>query len=103
MTPSEKALFELLTHVPSGSSEDDRIRRIKGLEELQRRIQSDSIEDKGTAASILLNMAKTQGTNQPESLLIINSLTLFINKEVLSSLRRIHVPVKNRRILLSKG
>ena len=81
MTPSEKELFELLTHVPSGSSEDDRIRRIKGLEELQRRIQSDSIEDKGTAVSILLNMAKTQGTNQPESLLIINSLTLFINKD----------------------
>ena len=79
-TSTEKELFELLTHVSSGSSEDHKRKRIKGLEELQRRIKSNSIQDIDGSIGILLEMAKKQGHNQPESSLIVDSLLLFINK-----------------------
>lgn len=79
-TLDEKELFELLVHVLSGSSEDHKSKRVEGLEELQRRIKADSIKDENTAVSILLDMAKTQGNNRPESSLIIDSLILFIEK-----------------------
>lgn len=58
-TIDEKELFELLTHAMSGSTEDHKRRRVQGLEELQRRIETNSVQDKNTAVSILLDMAKT--------------------------------------------
>ena len=79
-TIREKELFELLTHVLSGSSEDHKRKRIQGLEELQRRIKSDSIQNMDGSIGILLEMAKKQGHNQPESSLIVDSLLLSINK-----------------------
>ena len=79
-TLTEKELFELLTHVLSGSSEDHKRKRIKGLEELQRRIKSNSIQDIDGSIGILLEMAKKQGHSRPESPLIVDSLLLLINK-----------------------
>ena len=79
-TIREKELFELLTHVLSGSSEDHKRKRIQGLEELQRRIKFKSIEDIDGSIDILLEIAKKQGHNQPESSLIVDSLLLSINK-----------------------
>lgn len=61
---SEKELFDSLTHVPSGSSEDHKKKRIKGLEELQRRIESSSIQDMDNSVEILLEMAKKQGLKE---------------------------------------
>lgn len=79
-TLTEKEFFALLVHASSGSSEDHKNRRVDGLEELQRRITSNSIQDKNEAIRILLDMAKKQGINQPESSLITESLTLLIKK-----------------------
>lgn len=77
---AEKEFFEELTHAILSPSKNHRSRRIAGLEELQRRISSGSIQDKDKAIEILLDMAKKQGNNQPESSLIIRSLELCIQK-----------------------
>jgi len=79
-TLTEKELFELLTHVLSGTSEDHKRKRINGLFELQRRIKSNSIQDIDGSIGILLEMAKKQGHSRPESQLIVDSLLLLINK-----------------------
>lgn len=79
-TLTEKELFELLAHVLSGTSQDHKRKRINGLEELQRRTKSNSIQNVNGSVDILLEMAKKQGHNQPESSLIVDSLLLFINK-----------------------
>lgn len=79
-TLTEKEFFELLAHASSGSSENHKSRRVDGLEELQRRITSNSIQDKNEVIRILLDMAKKHGINHPESSLITESLTLFIEK-----------------------
>lgn len=71
---------ELLTHALSGTSEDHKLKRIKGLEELQRRIKSNSIQDIDGYIGILLEMAKKQGHSRPESPLIVDSLLLFIGR-----------------------
>lgn len=75
---AEKELFELLTHVLSGDSEDQKHKRINGLEELQRRIKSNSIQNIDGFIDVLLEMAKKQGHSRPESSLIVDSLQLFI-------------------------
>ena len=77
---AEKELFELLTHVCSGASIDHKSKRVGGLEELETRIVSDSIRDKNEAIGILLDMAETQGTNLPESALVVECLRLMIEK-----------------------
>lgn len=79
-TLTEKELFELLKHVISGPSEDHKNKRIAGLEELQRRIKSDSIQNLNEYIEILLEMARKQGHNRPESLLVVDSLLLLINR-----------------------
>jgi len=79
-TLAEKEFFEVLTHAISGSSKDHKDRRIAGLVELQRRIASNSIQNKDDTIRILLDMARIQGNNQPESSLIIESLKLCINE-----------------------
>lgn len=47
---------------------------------MQRRIISNSIQDNNEAIRILLDMAKIQGGNHPESSLVIEALTLFVTK-----------------------
>lgn len=76
----EKEFFELLASAASGSSEQNKRNRIEGLEEFQRRISSNAIQDRDEAIRTLLDIAKVQGDNKPESALIIECLTLFINK-----------------------
>jgi hypothetical protein len=78
---SEKDFFGILLHAISGSSAEHRTLRIEGLEELQRRIKSDSVQDKNEAFTILLEMARVQGNCQPESSLTIESFSLLISKE----------------------
>ncbi len=79
-TLTEEVLFEALSHVVSGSSEDHKKRRIEGLEAMYRRIESDSIQNRNETVRILLDIAKVQGNNNPESSLICDSLTLLINR-----------------------
>jgi len=79
-TLTEEVLFEALSHVVSGFSEDHKKRRIEGLEAMYRRIESDSIQNRNETVRILLDMAKVQGNNDPESSLICDSLTLLINR-----------------------
>jgi len=79
-TLPEKEFYKLLTHAIPTPSKDHRDKRIAGLVELQRRIASNSIKDKDEAIRILLDMARIQGNNQPESSLIIESLKLCINE-----------------------
>jgi len=76
-TLTEKELFELLIRVLSGASEDHKHTRINGLEELQKRIKSNSIQDIESSIGILLEMAKKQGHSRPESSIIVDSLLLF--------------------------
>jgi len=73
-------LVMMLEHAISGSSKGDRDRRIAGLVELQRRIASNSVQDKEGTVRILLDMATLHGNTKPESSLIIESLELCINK-----------------------
>lgn len=73
-------LVMMLEHAISDSSKDDRDRRIAGLVELQRRITSNSIQNKDDTIRILLDMATLHGNTKPESSLIIESLELCINK-----------------------
>ena len=77
----EKDFFGILAHAVSGSSAEQRTLRLEGLEELQRRIRSDSIQDKNEAIAILLEMAKVQGNSQPESSLTIESFSLLTSKD----------------------
>ncbi|MCZ2808214.1 MAG: hypothetical protein O2V44_02550 [Candidatus Bathyarchaeota archaeon] len=79
-TLTEKELFELLAHVLSGTSEDHKHKRINGLEELQRRIKSNSIQNMNGSIDILLEMAKKHGQSRPESSLIVDSLLLLIGR-----------------------
>jgi hypothetical protein len=44
-TTPEKDFFGVLAHAVSGSSAEHRRLRLEGLEELQRRIKFDSIQD----------------------------------------------------------
>ena len=78
----EKELFQLLTHVLSGTSEDHKRKRINGLEELQRRIKSNSIQDIDGSIGILLEMAKKHGHSRPESPLMVDSLQLSLHISV---------------------
>lgn len=80
-TLTEKDFFELLANAVSGSSEEHKRKRIEGLEELQKRISSNSIQDKNEAIRILLDMAKKHGNGRPESELITKSFLLFINED----------------------
>jgi hypothetical protein len=77
---TEDELFDELTHSIPTPSEDHRNRRIRGLEELFRRISSNTLEDKDKSIKILLDMAKIQGDNRPESSIITKSFVLIINK-----------------------
>lgn len=80
-TLTEKELNDLLKHALAGSSQDHRYKRINGLEELQKRIKSDSIQNKDAFLDILFEMAITHGDAKPEKSLIISSLYLFIKKD----------------------
>lgn len=79
-SPTEKELFGSLAYAVSGSSDEYKHNRIEGLEELLKRIKSGSIHDINWATRILLNMAKVQGNNRPESLLTVDALTLILTK-----------------------
>ncbi len=76
----ESKLQGVLTDGISGSSQEHKFRRIDGLEELRRRIKSDSIQNTNSFVNILLETAKTHGDAKPESSLIVDSLLLFIKK-----------------------
>jgi len=78
-TLTENDLFEVLRHATSGSG-SHKSDRIEGLEELKRRIVSNSIKDNSGAVRILLDIAKIQGNNKPEFSLITESLILLITK-----------------------
>jgi len=69
--------FEYAASSPSDKYKDE---RIEGLEELLKRINSNSIRDINRATRILLNMAKFQRNNQPESSLTVDALTLILTK-----------------------
>lgn len=77
---TEEELLELLTHALSGSSVDHKRKRINGLEELQRRIRSNSIRNVDGSVDVLLEMARKQGNNRPESSLVVDSILLFFDK-----------------------
>lgn len=80
-TLTEKELIEvIIATVPASARVNHKRKRVEGLEELHRRIKSNSIQDKNEAIRVLLDVAASQGTNKPESSLIIDSLSLFINK-----------------------
>lgn len=79
-TLTEKEFFEHFMSAISGVSEDQKRNRLEVLEELQRRIKSNSVQDSEEAIRILLTMAKNQGYSRPESELIMESFLLFINK-----------------------
>lgn len=80
-TFEEKQFFEVLQQVILGGSQEHKSKRIEALEELRRRIASDSIQDNNEVVRILLNMAKEHGYDHPENELISESLTLIIQKE----------------------
>jgi len=77
---AETELFESLIHVLSGSAEDHRRRRIRGLEELQRRLQSDSLQDIDLCIDTLLKMSINQGRSMPVSSLIVNCFLLLTTR-----------------------
>jgi len=79
-TLAEQELFSTLINVIPGPSEDHKSKRISGLEELRRRIDSNTLQNKDKAIKILLDMAKKQGDNRPESSLIIECFFLCIQK-----------------------
>ena len=90
---TEKELRELLSSVSTGSSRDHKHKRIASLEELRRRIKSNSVRNIDNSIVVLLDVAKKQGHNRPESSLIVDSLSLLVKKykeafnKVLSGLR----------------
>ena len=77
-TSREKELLDLLGGLILGASEECKSMRIEVLEELQTRIASNSIQDRNGLIKILLDMAKEQGQNHPETRLICESLALLI-------------------------
>jgi hypothetical protein len=79
-TLTDEALFELLTVSASGSTEDVKKKRIVGLEELRKRVESKSIKDFSRSIDVLLEMTKKQGLSQPESSLIVDSLLLVVTE-----------------------
>src|SRR3989304_7857447 len=78
---NERDFFDLLLHAVSGSSEDHRHKRMEGLEELQRRIKSNSIQANDEAIRILIEMARKQGSSRPEGELITESFLLIVKKD----------------------
>jgi hypothetical protein len=77
---AEQQLFELLRHVASGSGEDHRRKRILGLGDLQRRIESGHLFDQEEARSILLELARKDGDSSPENSIIVDSLSQLIER-----------------------
>ncbi len=80
-TFDEKQFLEVLPQVILGGSQEHKSKRIEALEELRRRIASNSIQDNNEVVRILLDMAKEHGYNHPENGLISESLTLLIQKD----------------------
>jgi hypothetical protein len=76
----EKDLFEVLTHGMS-SSEDDKVKKLEILEELQRRIKDNSIHDYEEMVRILLAVAKNFGWSRPVSELVSESLLFLTTKD----------------------
>ena len=77
---TETELFESLNHVLSGDAEDHRRRRIRGLEELQRRLQSGSLQNIDLCIVTLVKMSISQGRSMPVSSLLVNCLLLLTTK-----------------------
>lgn len=75
-TLTEQKLFETLMGAISGSSDDQEARRIAGLEELQKRISSKTLQNKEKAIKVLLDYAKVHGNNRPASSIITSCLVL---------------------------
>ena len=78
---SEKELLHLFKHASSGVSQDLKYKRINCLEELQKRIEANSVQNRNDFLDVLFEMAITHGTTNPEKALIIKSLSLFIEKD----------------------
>jgi hypothetical protein len=78
---AEKEFFENLVKTISGVSEHQKRERLEVLEDLQRRIKCNLVQDCEEAIRILLDMARNQGYSRPESELIVESFLLFINKD----------------------
>jgi hypothetical protein len=80
-TLAEGEFFDLLARSVSGSDEGLKKKRIACLEELQKRAEYRSIRDIKRSIDILLDMAKKQGHNQPESSLIVDALSLIMTRD----------------------
>lgn len=104
-TWTEEEVFGWLTRGSRGSSEDHRYKRIRSLEELKRRVITDSLIDIGKTIENLLNTAKTYGGNNPECSLIVEILALLIRKdnEVFEKvLDRLKISVNKQMFCFSK-
>lgn len=91
---AEDDLFKELDGTMQGTSQVDKGQRVEYLEELQKRINLDSIKNKEKAVDLLLSFARAQGSNSPENAIISESLSNLLNKnnifisKVLSALSR---------------
>jgi len=75
-TLTEQKLFEMLMGVISGASKNQEAGRIAGLEELEKRILSNTLQNKEKAIKLLLDYAKVHGNNRPASSLITRCFVL---------------------------
>ncbi|MCW4038615.1 MAG: hypothetical protein NWF13_07780, partial [Candidatus Bathyarchaeota archaeon] len=78
--PNLNFLSELKENI-SGSTSENRRKRIEGLIELHKRIGSNSFKDENEVIQILLEFADIRGKSNPESKLIIESLFSLVQKD----------------------
>jgi len=77
---TEEELFESLRNIVASSSEVDRRRRIAGLSDLQRRIETGCLHNDEEAISILVDIGRKRGDSSPENSIIVNSLSFLANR-----------------------
>ena len=77
---AERQLLELLRHVATGASEDHRRKRIRGLDDLQTRIESGCLFDEEEATNILLELARKHGDRSPEGSTVVDLLLALIDR-----------------------
>jgi len=79
-TWTEEEVFDLLTQSLQGTSEGQHYKRIRSLDELNRRAKTDSLRNIDKTCEIVLNTARRYSGHHPESSLIPETLVLLIRK-----------------------
>ena len=80
-TWAESDLFDWIAHGSQSDSKDHYYKRVGGLEELKRRVITNSLQNTERATEILLNVAENFGEHQPESSLVVDTFILLIEKD----------------------